>query len=170
MSKLIRSTTLFVTGLGASLIVGWWLKNRDNDDEGMFPFQSSVNVPLSKTAVGSVPSEEIGAITLPPEAFVDVDAAMPSEDIIIRSEKISTSDNEKKPAKPKAKSAPSATSVDDLTAITGIGPKTIETLNAMGISTFAALAKADADAIKENLSRVSLATIKGWIKAAKEKA
>ncbi|MDF0707545.1 MAG: 30S ribosomal protein S2 [Bacteroidota bacterium] len=55
---------------------------------------------------------------------------------------------EEKPAKKEAKS-------EDLTKIEGIGPKAAEALSANGLSTYAALADADAEKIKEILTEAS---------------
>jgi len=48
-----------------------------------------------------------------------------------------------------------ATSADDLTKIEGMGPKAAEALTNAGMGTFAALAKGDADKIKEVLTEAS---------------
>jgi len=66
---------------------------------------------------------------------------------------------EKKPAK-KAKEAPKKEAKedakpDDLTKIEGIGPKAAEALVANGVKTYAELAKADAEKVKEILTEAS---------------
>lgn len=58
-----------------------------------------------------------------------------------------------KEEKPVAKTADSSS--DDLTKIEGIGPKAAEALTNAGMATFAALAKGDADKIKEVLTEAS---------------
>ena len=63
--------------------------------------------------------------------------------------------SEEKSAK-KAEAAPKKeTKADDLTKIEGIGPKAAEALVESGITTYAELAKADADDIKETLTEAS---------------
>jgi len=57
---------------------------------------------------------------------------------------------EEKPAKKEAKAKP-----DDLTKIEGIGPKAAEALAANGVGTFAELADADAEKVKEILTEAS---------------
>ncbi|WP_108246343.1 30S ribosomal protein S2 [Muricauda brasiliensis] len=62
---------------------------------------------------------------------------------------------EEKPAK-KAEAAPKKEAkADDLTKIEGIGPKAAEALVESGITTYAELAKTDADDIKETLTEAS---------------
>ncbi|NVN17929.1 30S ribosomal protein S2 [Muricauda sp. HICW] len=62
---------------------------------------------------------------------------------------------EEKPAK-KAEAAPKKeVKADDLTKIEGIGPKAAEALVESGITTYAELAKTDADDIKETLTEAS---------------
>ncbi|MBT8297139.1 MAG: helix-hairpin-helix domain-containing protein, partial [Maribacter sp.] len=60
----------------------------------------------------------------------------------------------KEAAPPKAKKA-SASKKDDLTKIEGIGPKAAEALVNAGMETYAKLAKAKADKIKEVLTEAS---------------
>ena len=55
-----------------------------------------------------------------------------------------------------AKEEPAAkVEVEDLTKIEGIGPKAAEALNNQGINTYADLAKADAEKVKEILTEAS---------------
>jgi predicted flap endonuclease-1-like 5' DNA nuclease len=144
MIKFVKRSVLFVVGLGTSLILGKWLKERDQSDQKTEMSEpDAVGIKLDN--VGGV--EEMPAITLPPEAFDD---AEPVDNIVINSEMTLDPDAE-----------------DDLTTINGIGAKTAESLQEMGIRSFAQLAQADADAIKGNVSRVSLETIQGWIDEAK---
>ena len=56
-----------------------------------------------------------------------------------------------KKEEPKAE-APKAVAGDDLTKIEGVGPKIAEILGAAGITTFAALASADVEKMKEILA------------------
>ncbi len=53
------------------------------------------------------------------------------------------------------KEEPAKVEVEDLTKIEGIGPKAAEALNTKGISTYADLAKADAEKVKEILTEAS---------------
>ena len=146
MLKFVKRSAVFLAGLGSSLILGKWLKGRDQADEQ--PAASGQGGGIKLYMVGGTSGvEEIESITLPPEAFEEVE---PVENIVISSEITVDSD-----------------AADDLTTIAGIGAKTAETLKAMGIGSFAQLAQADANAIKANVSRVSLETIQGWINAAK---
>jgi large subunit ribosomal protein L21 len=61
----------------------------------------------------------------------------------------------KKAATPKAKPAPKKVKADDLKKIEGIGPKAAEALAAAGLESFAKLAKAKPEAIKEILTEAS---------------
>jgi hypothetical protein len=148
MSNVVKGTTLFLAGLGTSLVVGWWLKNRE---------QFAVTAPQTEgspvvlnNANYVVQSEPMpNNIPLPPSAFIDVDS-LPTEPIVIKSEVVETA--------------------DDLTQIEGIGARTVELLAELGIKTFADLAYADANAIKEKVHRASLPTIQKWILSAKELA
>jgi predicted flap endonuclease-1-like 5' DNA nuclease len=147
MVKFVKRSALFLAGLGSSLILGKWLKDRDQADQNPAASgQEGVGIKLdTPESTGSV--EDMESITLPPEAFDDVE---PVDNIVISSEMTVDSDAE-----------------DDLTTIAGIGAKTAETLNELGIRSFIQLAQADADDIKAKVSRVSLETIQGWIKEAK---
>lgn len=154
MNKFLKGTAVFAAGLGASLIIGWWLKNRDEQAA-----QQSDH-PMARFGLDYQPSpDDIGAITLPPEAFADLD-----EDnippMVIRSTTRSADDE--------AEEEKAAGSPDDLTQIKGIGAKTAEALHDLGITTFAALAEADPNQIKAHVSRASLQTVEGWIKTARK--
>jgi predicted flap endonuclease-1-like 5' DNA nuclease len=59
---------------------------------------------------------------------------------------------------------------DNLTVIRGIGPRTAEDLASMGISTFAALAGADAAVLAARLNGSSVAQVEGWIVQAQDMA
>ncbi|MGV6946125.1 50S ribosomal protein L17 [Sphingobacterium kyonggiense] len=58
----------------------------------------------------------------------------------------------KKSDQPKAEAAAAKTATDDLTIVEGIGPKIAEVLATAGISTYAELAKTDAEKVKEILT------------------
>ncbi|GAA4143118.1 hypothetical protein GCM10022216_24750 [Sphingobacterium kyonggiense] len=58
----------------------------------------------------------------------------------------------KKADQPKAEAAATTTATDDLTIVEGIGPKIAEVLATAGISTYAELAKTDAEKVKEILT------------------
>ncbi|MGN5956183.1 50S ribosomal protein L17 [Sphingobacterium lactis] len=58
----------------------------------------------------------------------------------------------KKADQPKAEAAAAKTATDDLTIVEGIGPKIAEVLATAGISTYAELAKTDAEKVKEILT------------------
>ena len=62
---------------------------------------------------------------------------------------------EKAPAKAEKKTEAKAEKADDLTKIEGVGPKAAEYLAAAGIDTFAKVAKAKADKMKEILTEAS---------------
>ncbi|MCI0714157.1 MAG: helix-hairpin-helix domain-containing protein [Chloroflexi bacterium] len=147
MVKFVKRSALFLVGLGSSVVLGKWLKDRDQADQKTAVSDSDeVGIKLdTPESTGSV--EEMESITLPPEAFEDVE---PVDNIVISSEMTVDTDAE-----------------DDLTTIGGIGAKTAETLKGMGIRSFAQLAEADANIIKASVSRVSLESIQGWIKEAK---
>jgi len=58
----------------------------------------------------------------------------------------------KKADQPKAEASATTTATDDLTIVEGIGPKIAEVLATAGISTYAELAKTDAEKVKEILT------------------
>ena len=61
---------------------------------------------------------------------------------------------------------------DDLTVIKGIGPAVQEKLRSLGIKTFRDLARADPEALTEQLKGpqpISKARVRGWIEAARER-
>lgn len=148
MSNILRGSALFIVGVGASVAVSWWLKQRD-EILNTFSRSSDKNVGLDLSGVKYEPmSSDIEAITLPPEAFADIDG----DDMVIMSEIVV---DQSDPA-------------DDLTAITGIGQKTAETLHTLGIRTYRDLANADAEMIKDSVKRASLETIQQWIADAQE--
>jgi len=65
-----------------------------------------------------------------------------------------------------------AREADDLTELKGIGPAVQEKLNALGITSFADLAQADADRVTAELKGsqpISEARVKAWIEAAAER-
>ena len=74
------------------------------------------------------------------------------------------------PPEPDAETTPETPS-DDLTAIKGIGPGIVRKLDALGVKTFADLAKADPDdlAIKLALRPVTPARVREWIAEARKR-
>lgn len=70
------------------------------------------------------------------------------------------------PPAPTASQPAAATAADDLTAIGGIGPKYAKRLAAAGVTTYAALAGANAAAIAEQIQGASEAQVAGWISQA----
>lgn len=59
---------------------------------------------------------------------------------------------------------------DDLTEIKGIGPRSNEDLQTIGITTFAQLALADAEDLAARLNGSSPRQVAGWIQQAKERS
>jgi predicted flap endonuclease-1-like 5' DNA nuclease len=161
MNKLLRGIVLFVTGLGASIAVGWWLKQREEGHALPFgPPPGDVPLDLSKEASEMT---DLDNIPLPPEAFEDVESEM-SDAMVITSEVIASNG-----AEVSFDVVENEATDDDLTQINGIGPKTVEALAEIEIASFKDLATSDPKLIKEHVSRVSLTTVQGWIKAAQER-
>ncbi len=73
------------------------------------------------------------------------------------------------PAAAQPPPAPTEAAADDLTEITGIGPTLAERLHALGITSFASLAAADAAALAADLTGAGQGQIEGWIDQAKER-
>lgn len=139
--RILKGLGLFITGLGISLVVGWWLSQQERHAKRSLP---TPNLTPNEPAIEPV-------ITLPPEAFEAI--AEPEPAIKPRSE-----------IKVKSKAA-----ADDLTVIKGIGPKKAEALAALGITTFNGLAAADANALREKSAGIgSVEQLEEWIAAAKE--
>lgn len=63
--------------------------------------------------------------------------------------------------------AGTAPMADDLTRIKGIGPAVAARLEALNVTTFAALAAQDADTLRQQLGGIPLSDIPGWIGAAR---
>lgn len=176
MFKFVKKSTAVVMGLGASLILGRWLKKREEETTLN---TSSTSTPMASTATkAEMPApdvlEEIKEIPLPASAFEGIEEVEQTKSssngngATKPKAKVETPKKEAKPA-PAAKSK-EATEPADFTEITGIGAKTAETLQGMDIMTFADLAQADAATIKEQVTRASLAKIKGWIADAKKRS
>lgn len=172
MFKFIKNSTMFVVGLGASVILGRWLKKREEE--------SAANQTKNTTtsAVKAQPkkadnSAEVQEIPLPPSAFEGLEKNEASKSSANGASKPKAEATPKSEVKPKAEptvETSTASEPDDLTQINGIGAKTAETLQAMGIATFADLAKADANTIKDQVARVSLEKIEAWIDDAKKRS
>ncbi|MCQ3932386.1 MAG: hypothetical protein DPW16_18200 [Chloroflexi bacterium] len=141
MMRILKGLGLFVTGLGISLVVGWWLSQQERHAKRSLP---TPNLTPNEPAIEPV-------ITLPPEAFEAIaepePAIKPKPEIKVKSKAIA----------------------DDLTIIKGIGPKKAEALAALGITTFNELATADANALREKSAGIgSVEQLEEWIAAAKE--
>ncbi len=73
------------------------------------------------------------------------------------------------PAPPAPGSAAATPPADDLTEISGIGPTLAERLAALGVTTFASLAAADAAALAADLAGAGESQIENWISQAKDR-
>lgn len=144
MGKFIKNTIVYSIAAVVSIVVGWWLSQREKEAANLQPMATPTHVP------SNVPLEET-KIVLPPEAFENLE------------------ESSVKPP-PKIAKQKAAADPDDLTTIKGIGPKTAEALAQIGIQQFAQLAKSDAQDIKNRLegTTASLKKIEEWIKAAME--
>jgi predicted flap endonuclease-1-like 5' DNA nuclease len=154
--RIIRGLFIFTVGLVASLIAGWWFNQRQRQSQSSKRHETMT---VRSTASGSLASNgasEPEPIVLPPEAFEDI------EDI----------DETSVPGREVASEVSTGGELtDDLTELKGIGPKTAEALNNMGIYTFAALAKANVEELRTQLpNNVSVEQIESWISAAGERA
>ncbi len=169
MFKFIKNSTMFVVGLGASVILGRWLKKRE--EEATTSATTSAVKAQPKKADDSADVQEI---TLPPSAFEGLEKNDAPKSSANGASKPKTETKPKAEAKPKpepkVKESATPSAPDDLTQINGIGAKTAETLQEMGIATFADLAKADATTIKDQVARVSLEKIEAWISDAKKRS
>ncbi len=143
MMRILKGLGLFISGLGISLVVGWWLSQQERHPKRTPP---TPNLAPNEPAIEP-------AITLPLEAFEAIAEQMP---------KIPMPETKAKPAKVKS-------AADDLTIIKGIGPKKAEALASVGITTFDGLAAADANELREKVAGIgSLEQLDEWIAAAKE--
>lgn len=137
--RILKGLGLFISGLGISLVVGWWLSQQER--------QQKRNIP-APNLIPSEPAVE-PAIALPPEAFAEI-VELP---VVTQA----------------AVTPPMRSAADDLTIIKGIGPKKAEALASIGITTFEALGMAEADELKEKLAGIgSIEQLEEWIAAAKD--
>jgi len=105
-------------------------------------------------AAAPAPKAAAPKATEKPEAKVTKKEAVPAKaPVPAAKEEVAPAKEEAAPAKAAPKKA--ADDADDLKKIEGIGPKIAEVLAEAGVSTFAALAKMDRDAIKTILETVS---------------
>jgi predicted flap endonuclease-1-like 5' DNA nuclease len=145
MGKFIKNTIVYSVAAVVSVVVGWWLSQRERDAANLQPIHTPTRMPSS-----TMQAEE-PKIVLPPEAFENLDVSN---------------------GKPltKSETPASANQSDDLTKIKGIGPKTALSLAQIGITSYGNLASADAQDIKNRLegTALSLKKIQDWIQAAKE--
>lgn len=144
--RILKGLGLFISGLGISLVVGWWLSQQERHPKRNSP------------APNLTPNEPTiePAITLPLEAFEAIAEPMPKIHVP------ETPETKVKPTKGKSVA-------DDLTIIKGIGPKKAEALASVGITTFNGLAAADANDLREKVAGIgSVEQIDEWIAAAKE--
>jgi predicted flap endonuclease-1-like 5' DNA nuclease len=180
MMRIFKGVGLFISGLGISLVVGWWLAERERAKGQTGQASQAGQGPISVAPMMPPPTPSMSepAIVLPPEAFDAI------EDITeLTAEKTAKAEKVEKPAmeatvgKPvaeiPAKSAKNEkaakTKRNDLTIIKGIGPKKAEALASIGITTFAQLAAANAEELREQAAGVgSVEQLEEWIAAAKE--
>jgi predicted flap endonuclease-1-like 5' DNA nuclease len=94
--------------------------------------------------------------SVPEQVILDKDIEKKEEEIISPSEK-------------KRESIPVKLEVDDLTKITGIGPKINAALHAAGINTFDQLAESNEDALEQVLNQAGIraGNYNSWIEQAK---
>ncbi|MDB4293078.1 30S ribosomal protein S2 [Maribacter sp.] len=106
--------------------------------------------PAKEEAKVEAPKEEAQKEEAPKE---EAKAAPVEETVAVKEE----APKEEAPAKKEAEKKPAAKAdkADDLTKIEGVGPKAAEYLAAAGLDTFAKVAKADADKMKEILTEAS---------------
>jgi small subunit ribosomal protein S2 len=133
------------------------LTERNNDKQKDLPEEEEV-VDTSKTTAmvigeedGEPAPEEIAVA----EEVVEAKEEAPKAEVAEpkkKEKKEETKTEKKKAAAPKAKKAEKG---DDLTKVEGIGPKAAEALTNAGIGSYAALANAKPDAIKEILTAAS---------------
>jgi predicted flap endonuclease-1-like 5' DNA nuclease len=132
MSRFSRILGYFSLGLGASLLIAYWLKREEHRHRQQAGLAD---------AYPSHPDSEEPLIVL---SQATLDAAEAHSPILTMLG-------------------------DDLTQITGIGPKTAEALNAMGIQSFQALAESSPDELLEQLHHIrgiSAEKVQMWIKQA----
>lgn len=169
--RIFKGVGLFISGLGISLVVGWWLAERERAKGQVGQASQAGQGPISVAPMMPPPTQTMSepAIVLPPEAFEDI--TEPPAEKIEKVEKPAMEATVGKPvAKVSAKTEKATKSKrDDLTTIKGIGPKKAEALASIGINTFAQLAAAKAEELREQSAGVgSLEQLEEWIAAAKE--
>lgn len=145
MDKTVRNLTVFSLGLAVSAVVGWLLLKESKRD------QDATSVTIRSQSRASAP-DEMPQIVLPMEPV-----------------------SGEEPARPAATAAPGTLQPDDLTLITGIGPRFAEALHAIGISRFAQLAEQDPDELADRLAahvtiRAARIRDNDWIGQARNRA
>lgn len=147
-SRFARAFGYFSLGLGASLLIGWWLKQEEHRSR-------------QRSAMPH---------THPPVPEVD-------EPIIVLSQKTLDSAPQPMVEVPPTPRDPSKEVTtpkgdpDNLTKIKGIGAKTSEALQALGIHRYQDLASRDPQQLTEALSDlrgISLDKVSAWIETAKQ--
>lgn len=148
--RFVRALGFFALGLGISVVLGRWLQQQDPERQPQpqpDPEPEPTHIVLSQKTLDEA------------EAMAEVDAAAeePAAEIETAREEATAE----------------ATGVDDLTQIAGIGPKTAETLQEAGITTFAALAALsveDALAKLEGVRGVNAEKVTDWLQQAAERS
>ena len=143
------------------------LSERKAEKQGDAPKAKTEDAPKTDAPKAETPKEEAPKAEAPKaEAAAPVVA---EEKVVEKVEKVNV--EAPKEAAPKKAKKESADKADDLTKIEGIGPKAAEALVNSGIETYAKLAKAKADKIKEVLieasSRMAHLDPTSWPKQAK---
>jgi predicted flap endonuclease-1-like 5' DNA nuclease len=154
MTRLIRQLVVFIISTFTSILVGWLLmdqleRQRQRESARVSSVPDEIPVPIPQKA--ERPAK--------PAVVVEVPPAKASEPAVEK-------------AAPKTESKPaSASEKDDLTVIEGIGPAYAKALNAIGIMTFADLAKQKPASLAQQMSaRVTAERIRqeNWIGQAKQ--
>ena len=132
------------------------LSERKAEKQGDAPKARTEEAPKAEAPKAEAPKAEAPKAEAPkaeaPKAEA-VAAVVAEEKVVEKVEKVKV--EAPKEAAPKKTKKDSADKADDLTKIEGIGPKAAEALVNSGIETYAKLAKAKADKIKEILTEAS---------------
>ncbi|HRN68879.1 MAG TPA: helix-hairpin-helix domain-containing protein [Promineifilum sp.] len=160
MSKLLNPKVWYLLGIGAAALAldagrRWVTKRRQEAEQGIAP---NTGIPLTSFAPAkATPAAPMSAASTPAAASVAQSSAAPTP---VASTPVASTPATRAPRKRPAKS-------DDLTAIKGIGPTFARRLAEAGYTSFAALAGATPDHLREVTKAPLMANPDDWIAQAR---
>lgn len=163
MSKLLNPKVWYLLGIGAAALAldtgrRWVTKRRQEAEQGIAP---NTGIPLTSFAPAkATPAAPMSAASTPAAASVAQSSAAPTP---VASTPVASTPATRAPRKRPAKS-------DDLTAIKGIGPTFARRLAEAGYTSFAALAGATPDHLREVTKAPPMANPDDWIAQARQLA